>query len=580
MKILKNPWNQTILIRLISVFLLLLVPIYGIGYGIFSWGIKAIRTEITNSVYSHGAYYLENLSREIQRIKLLQYDCLDDDDLKKLSLIPESMDDQERTTAIRRLYRRIMVLNNSSNYIEDVFIHIPSIDRTIYAYGTISDIPKEEYQALLKSLTSSNAQIVYWNDKMLISAMAPMPYQQWLDNPAFIIEIELSKAEFSGALQQFNNYNGSSSFLINSQDGQLIGSAGSKPETLAEFNNLNSKFGNIQSGTSMVQAGGLPYIAVYQTDKYLGMTLIRYIPEKEVFSTASQYQVWFWIFSVASLMVILLFSFLVYRLIHKPLFRLVTSFKRVERGDFNIKIENDRNDEFKYIYHNFNIMVEKIRVLIEQVIDQRTLAHRAELKQLQSQINPHFLYNCFFLLCHYAYAEGSETTGSLAGQLGKYFQFITRGIGDEVVLSREVEHARVYNEIQAVRFSNRIKIQFDELPERFASLMVPKLILQPVLENAFEHGLANTLQDGRLHVSFQEENGFLFIRIEDNGSGMNEEDFTRLQNILCGEEQENETTGIVNIHRRLQLKFGPESGAMVSRGNQGGLIVTLKLKSQ
>lgn len=575
MSIFNKIWKKTIFTRLLALFLLIMTPIYVIAYGIYNWGIHSILDEITNSVKSQGSFYLESLKKEIQRIKTLQYSFLYDEDLSRLVLIPESLNDLERTKTILRLYKKILVFNNSSNYIDNVYIHIPSINKTIYAQGTIREMVQEEYRILLTSMAGSNSQIVYWQNKILLTAIGPSTNKQGNEKPAFIVEVELSGKELDGALQQFNHKEGAS-FLINSRDGLRVSSTGNE-STINEFSALNNQFRNMSSGTKAVIVDGKWYIAIFQADEYLGLALIRYIPEAKVFTVVNTYHVWFWIFCTVSLVIIVLFSFSLYRMIHKPLIKLVTSFKKVETGDFNIIIESRHDNEFGYIYQRFNDMVAKVRILIDQVITEKTLLHKAELKQLQSQINPHLLYNCLFTLNSIAYAEGGDMTAKFAAQLGEYFKFITRDNADNVSLSRELEHARIYTDIQMVRFFNRIQVQFDELPECYAGIQVPKLIVQPVLENSFKYGLENVKQGGRIHVSFKTATDCLSIFIEDNGPGMDEDVYLKLQNILNSTENEYETTGIINIHRRLQLKFGSDSGILISRGSMGGVKAELRI---
>lgn len=208
------------------------------------------------------------------------------------------------------------------------------------------------------------------------------------------------------------------------------------------------------------------------------------------------------------------------------------SFEQVKRGNLDINIEHEIDDEFRFIYRNFNSMVKELKTLIDQSYKQKILVQRAEMKQLQSQINPHFLYNSFFILNTMARTEDYENIEKFTEQLGRYFQFITRSAADEVPLEKEVEHARVYTEIQAMRYSNRIKAYFEELPEEFWGIVVPRLILQPIIENAFEHGLGMVKKNGILTVSFEKLQNGLHIIIENNGEIIEDKEMEFLRNKL------------------------------------------------
>jgi two-component system sensor histidine kinase YesM len=216
--------------------------------------------------------------------------------------------------------------------------------------------------------------------------------------------------------------------------------------------------------------------------------------------------------------------------------------------------------------------------LIEQVYKQRILAQRAELKQLQSQINPHFLYNSFFILNTMSRIGDYDNLERFTEQLGEYFQFVTRSAADEITLIKEVNHARVYAEIQTMRFSNRIRVEFDDLPNEFSSLVVPRLILQPIIENAFEHGLEKKLSNGLLKINFCKVSNEFCIIIEDNGEELSDEELKKMKNALNAEESKNEVTGIINIKQRIKLKFGNQSGLTVERGEMSGLKVVIHIK--
>ncbi|MBQ4436812.1 MAG: two-component sensor histidine kinase, partial [Clostridia bacterium] len=145
---------------------------------------------------------------------------------------------------------------------------------------------------------------------------------------------------------------------------------------------------------------------------------------------------------------------------------------------------------------------------------------------------------------------------------------------DEIQLKEETEHARSYAAIQSARFSSRIKIEFGELPEEWKSFMVPRLILQPLLENSFKYGLEDRMEDGLLHVSFTPNENGLKITVEDNGQS--DSDPEAMQSAL--ETQEIDiVSGMINIHRRLKIYFHGESGLKISRSELGGIAVSMNL---
>lgn len=233
-------------------------------------------------------------------------------------------------------------------------------------------------------------------------------------------------------------------------------------------------------------------------------------------------------------------------------------------------IDHDKKDEFGYLYTRFNHMLVKLKTLIDQDYKQKMMMQRSELKQLQSQINPHFLYNSFFILNSLAKIGDVDRIEQFTIMLGEYFRFITRNSDDLVPLSEETKHSRVYTEIQELRFSRRILVHFDELPKEIAALKVPRLIIQPIIENAYEHSLEKKDENGLLHVTFQKLQDEVLIIVEDNGDHLSEDQLRTLQQSLERINESSEMTGIINIHRRLMLTFGENSGLKLSRSELGG----------
>ncbi len=333
------------------------------------------------------------------------------------------------------------------------------------------------------------------------------------------------------------------------------------------------------SGTLTFRHKGRNYFAVYESSSYLGATLAVYVREEALTEKADRIQRLFLLFSLAAGLIVLVSMLSAFKFVQQPMLRLIRALRQMEKGNLNVEITHRREDEYGFVFTRFNGMVRNLNQLIDQAYKQQILTQQAELKQLQSQINPHFLYNTYFVLYNLAMSEDYDNVKQFTRQLGAYFQFITRNAADDVPLRAEADHARTYCEIQSLRFWNRLTVDFKELPEIFADLLVPRLILQPILENAFEHGLADKKADGRLSVEFLLSEIGLEIVVEDNGPPLADSDVARLNERLTSEAPASETTAILNIHRRLRPKFGEASGLIFRHGGEGGLQVRIVICS-
>lgn len=268
-------------------------------------------------------------------------------------------------------------------------------------------------------------------------------------------------------------------------------------------------------------------------------------------------------------------------MIHKPLYQLTEAFEEVENGNFSITINDQHNTDFSYLFRAFNNMTGRLSRLIEQDYNQKMLLQKAELKQLQAQINPHFLYNSFFMLQRMIKTELMEEACEMSNALAVYFRYLTRNHMDNVTLETEYEHAKTYAYIQGLRFEGRIRIEFEDLPSDFKNLSVPKLILQPLLENAINYGLNNKMETGLLRVHFLYSENSLNIIVEDNGEELSDETLKTLKEKLDISQKTStdcEMTGLLNIQRRLSIFSDYTYSLQIDRSSLGGLCVCISLK--
>lgn len=566
--------QNTIYTKLIIIFLLIMTPIFLLGVYMYNWSIQSTHEDIAKSMQSQITSYLSDLENEIERMKLLQYGVIEDSDLNKLAILSSAMHVIEQMERINTLWNRLYAIHNSSSLIKNVNAHIYPISKTISSTRGAELLDIDRYQALQSATQLHGARIVEVNNQLLLSAMKPLGTNR--EFPLYIIEIELDPIEIRKSLRKLNTNENSATLLV-SQAGMIV--EGDAVFRKIDTSSLLEKTDEVmkQASFGSVDIGEKKYYLTAASSDYLDVKIVHYIPETEILDPFHKIMTFAWIFIVAVLAITGIYAFFTYRFIHRPLLTLVKSFRKLESGDLHLSIAHKSNDEFRYIYGRFNQMVVNLRTLIDQAYKQKIMAQRAELKQLQSQINPHFLYNSFFTLNTMAQTGDLDGIEEFTEQLGGYFQFVTRNASDEVPLQQEIQHARLYTEIQSHRFADRIHIDFAELPRELESFLVPRLIVQPIIENAFEHSLERMLKDGQIVVRFQEDDEEIRIIVEDNGEDLTDEALNRISATLQHYDGMQETTGIVNIHRRIIMTYGEGSGLQVMRSNLGGLKVVLRL---
>ncbi|MEK0313269.1 sensor histidine kinase [Cohnella sp. 56] len=564
--------RNTLFLRLIFTFLLILTPLIILGAYLYQWSVHTARADIAKTAASQTAFYLTDLENEIERIKLLQFGLLEDEDLNKLSLLWDRMRVIERTDKMNSLRNRLYLIQNSSMYIKEVSVYIHPIGRAVSSVDGVSPLDDERYDAICTVYGRRNTRIVEWRKGLFLGASKPSGSPQ--GRPLFVVEIELDQQKLKEALAQFNTYPGSGTLLVTANGGIQLASG--SVESFVQEGVLNVGAHGMSDDDVQTRAfGGNQYYTVYAGSDKLNMAIYRFIPSEVIRKPLDKFYTWAWLFAVAALVIVVLYTMSTYKFIHKPLLRLVKSFRRVENGDLEQVITHASKDEFGYLYSRFNQMVANLRSLIDQAYRQKLMAQRAELKQLQSQINPHFLFNSLFILSTMARTGDMERVEQFTIQLGEYFRFVTRSASDEIPLAQEIHHARTYADIQLLRFSRRIQARFEELPEAAMETIVPRLIVQPIIENAFQHSLERKEENGLIVVRFESEDDQFRIIVEDNGDELTPEKLSELGAALAGRDEQAETTGLVNIHRRLAITFGENAGVRVARSELGGLQVTL-----
>lgn len=300
------------------------------------------------------------------------------------------------------------------------------------------------------------------------------------------------------------------------------------------------------------------------------------IPTESLNGEVSQYEAHLILYRILVLLFTLLLMVMLYSIVRHPLRKLRMALKSIEKGDLSKRLSKSAISDFDYVNEQFNAMSTRIQDLVEKEYLLRLLHMKAELRQLQYQINPHFLYNTYFILRSLMENEENEKAAAFADVLGRYMKYSISVNGEYATLVEEIEHAKNYAEIQQTRFGKQIDLQWDIDMDHLLDLKVPKLILQPLIENAFEHGVRQMLTDGIIRVTLRKDN-VVMIAVEDNGHSLTDERLEELAERLQQNQAqpEDDSVALLNIHRRLQILFGERSGLSVSRSELGGLRATV-----
>ena len=261
--------------------------------------------------------------------------------------------------------------------------------------------------------------------------------------------------------------------------------------------------------------------------------------------------------------------------ITQPIGQLCEKAKRIGGGDFTVVPIGTRNGEIKTLDDGFNEMVGRVNALMEQEKASQSALRRTELALLQAQINPHFLYNTFDSIIWLAEAHKDADVVKMTTNLSTFFRNSLSKGRDIIPLETEKQQVESYLEIQQIRYQDILTYSI-RIPDGLLRYLIPKLTLQPLVENAIYHGIKNKRGGGKIVVTGLEEGGDILLTVADNGSGMTEEQLGRLRR---GEADDRRPggLGLANVEQRLKLYYGEGYGLSFDSLPGRGTEVTVRI---
>ncbi len=424
----------------------------------------------------------------------------------------------------------------------------------VWAYGGIFEEPEEyPYLTMLRKIYDPD-------DYELISGV-------------IVINILLENIEYD--LQYLCAQDASFSFMYN-EEGEVLCSYGA--EDIPE--DITRKF---LDRSSKQQDNVVDYVTIGQ-ERYLittsGVSTSRWkellvVPYASIQKKMADIYVGIPVTLLIIFPAMIAISWLLASLVTNPLQDLILSMKKAEKGDFDIPIAPYRKDEIGKLNQNFNVLLTKISMLLDKQYELGETVKNEQLKALQTQINPHFLYNTLDMINLLAINGDTDTIQTAIKSLSHFYRLSLNGGADETTLANEIQHVEEYVTIQNLRFENRIRL-ITRIPEELREIRMFKLCLQPLVENALYHGILESEDEtGTIEIRAESEDGYLLIRVEDDGVGMTRE---TMEHLLEKPKNDKGGYGIYNINERIRLAYGDDCGITYESEPGKGAVATIRIK--
>ncbi|MHA6485190.1 sensor histidine kinase [Paenibacillus sp. strain BS8-2] len=561
--------------KIITLIVLLLIPIILLYTLSTQTSVNVIEDEMQSLKQKDTTYLANEINRSVTTLSSLGFLLSEDIHIQQMQTLHLLESAYERNSERLRIMERLRLLNVSQRWDTQYSIYSPENKQFVstntylsYDLDTVKKLlaPKWKYEEIT---TQSFKQM-----RFIRHIVKPASKITNLDQAGIIVEISFPEEHIIKDLDAFKQTGKGDPFLMSMEGDSILNSSSDAPMVANIAELLRSEEMSLGHSNNIVQFAGDDYLVTLAPIETLDWYLVDYTPLKSVMQPIVKTQILFYGSVILLLAMSLLTAYMLYRNVQRPIGLLIRNVKRLQDGNYATRINVNPKNEFGYLFERFNDMAAETERLIGKVYVEELRRREANVKQLQSQINPHFLYNCFALIRSLARLDKKESVMKLSMHLAKYYRYTTRVEKLTATLREELQLLESYLEIQ--RFHIQHMNYRIDMPEDMLALEVPRLLLQPVVENAVLHGIERYDGDGVITITGHTSDGWHEIVVADNGIGMTEEQLHALEQRILETPDDNTGCALWNINQRLLFQFGERSSLTFRRKPDGGIAVHLR----
>ncbi|MCC3379938.1 sensor histidine kinase [Paenibacillus farraposensis] len=562
--------------KIVSIVILLLIPVLVLYVYSNQMTTGVLRNELNQSNYNQLTFFQNQVNTNIEMISSWPHLLIHDPDVASFQSIflQDKALNLDGMNLVKRIQTKLGLQESSSNWKTGLSIYSPSLGRVVSENGA-GYYDQKELNQRMKDGWQVSKKRVYGKDQFVFSLYTLSPFSS-LGHPETantIIKVEFDSGNIQDMLDRFKGDGRKEPFYYKKGVGVIYNRTANE-ELSGKVITILEKKGLHQVDNLTVKMGEESYLVYAVLSQTTGWYLIDYMPLSDMMSPIYASNRLFYITVAGLLLVGFIGAYLLHSQVQVPIFQLVQAFRRLKDGDYAVRLVPRGSHEFAFLSRQFNLMVEQIQELFEKVYVEQLHVKEARLKQLQSQINPHFFYNCFSFITSMAKLRNHEAVVAMAFNLSRYYRYTTRQERDLVPLSEAVEFVQYYLKIQQMRMP-RLTFSID-VSSQADSLLIPPLVVQPLVENAVLHGIEPQAEDGKIHIMTECVDSYMYLIVDDNGLGLSEEAITCLKLTLDRPVEEEHGYGLWNVHQRMRLHFGEDAGLDFFVSPLGGLRAVLK----
>ncbi len=377
-----------------------------------------------------------------------------------------------------------------------------------------------------------------------------------LDLEQLGIQLMSSNYEQSGKIALLDENN----TIVGQNDNTRIG----ETFTLSEDNQQNLT--NNKEGVFHEIIDGEKFLLCFNTSEVCDWKLVSYIPMREIQRHSDPIQFNIILFLAVCLVCNAAIAYLFSRSIKKPMAVLIQNIEKVDENNLSMLSENYSFVELSTIVKHFNELLLRLDVLIKQDYISHIELNRFQLWALQSQINPHFLFNTLQLLQTEIICNNPQSSNEIVVSLSRLLRYTMHNSTSEVSLKEEMEYIQDYLLLFIKKYDGELSVEY-ALDEEAQECLVPKIILQPFVENCLKHAFSDDPHDAVICITTQIKGDLLVIKIRDNGKGISQKSLNEITQSLSKNNDDKNGIGLSNVQKRIQMIFGKQYGIKLSSGN-------------
>ncbi|MDF2960646.1 MAG: histidine kinase [Paenibacillus sp.] len=557
--------------KIMLFIVVLLIPIVILYSYSNQVSVTVVEDEIQNSNLNRLSFFASQMDNVVNQLSITSIIVSKDQSIKDLLDLTNQKSTYEQLRLQESIVGKLNLLSATSNWTNRLTIYFPKLKQAVsndYSGVYDPDFLRKNMNTFWKYHPQEAGDSYF--TKFMVS---PLITNVDPDDADAIIEVRFFQQNLINMLSEFEQVGKGTPFLY-FPGVEPIMNAGPDPALISQLvAHLDSE--HLEPlGHLIVELNCEKYLVDYVRSKSLGFYLVDFTPFQQILSPIVKSRNLFY-FSIGLLLIMsIVVALLLYKQVQIPIKWLLRGVQGIRAGQYAMRLHYNPNNEFDYLFLRFNEMAGQIQELVEKVYMENIRFREAKLKHLQSQINPHFLYNCLFFIKNMIAVGDKQAATAMVLNLGDYYRYITKLENTMTTLQEEMKMVQNYLNIQNLRIE-RFHYEID-IPESMAQLEIPRLMIQPIVENAIVHGIGKVERYGIITIEgSRSETGYRII-IDDNGNGMSDERLSELQQRVALPMEDEMSCGLWNVHQRLIYQFKKNSGLVFSHSPQGGIRVEIK----